>query len=798
MNDDFGEEAVCFFCGSRNLFRDSESDDLICNDCGTQSQNFSQRESAEAENSIATTATRTIRTSRSSNDLAVDEHAIDDTFRVPTLLEFSEAFLSLVELAARRSVDDDLMLPLDRIEGFSNYKERILQDSREIFLLYLERFDESANYFMSKFPGIRISLKDKFLSHNLLTTMLLQMNQSIQVKVNKKLNTEERNTNRKSSEVDTDSDDEGLYDDFDEAEGSSCKVEYVQPSQTSNTRSPKLVRWKDSQNTLIFDSQESSINSPMNIRAGTKSDIFEPQRNLNMEAWEALKSSSISKLSWKDFKDDSLYWKLEILELMPDLNLVTTIVYLAHLCSHTGVASNHFVMWAKMGKYPYLLDAYGNLGEKHRELLKNLVSKWRQDRVDLVSPEELEDSASVLLHCLVDPKDKKEYFLSELFRLNADRMVQRKFLLGNYTMSKVRDLGKHKHRKIEMEDGKQLDSDCSQQSSNASFQLGQYSQESEDTNVIYEDIPKSYHNVGMMCNMFCAALGVENRVLNFSYALMGMPVNITTSDYDADSNGKISNDMRKEKEEPWLPAALELAHPSMLITPSYVIAVIVVACKFCPDWESWRIFLSKDEIFSTAAASSPSLSHQCNTDNDASSSNDDEIFMSRRKKRKHSGSMKQVSESGMPPIYDSNGENPFVKLDAIPTTERKAKKTTNDFKKERTIFTTEDFKTSLSVLSNVPLPHRKRKNQVFGNAVLSDKLGYVRASSTRLASKNGLSVYLAYNRKSIKTSSGVHEPYFKLLSYIADTLCVDRKELHFLVMRFDEEIIYNAKWRQEK
>ena len=805
IEDEFGEEPFCLYCGSTSLFRDEHSDDLICSDCNTQSQSLSQRETTEEDNSMAVTKIKSGST-RKSNFVVVEEDEIEEDFRVPTLLECTEAFISLVEIAAKRSVSEDLMPQLDHIEGFSNFQERVVEDAREIFLLFLERWDESANYFMTKFPGLRISLKDKFLTDSLRQKMLLQMNQSVNMKIKEDMNKEGSTRTKKkikseedSGDHDADSDDDQVGEDSQSQPGSKPQSQDfdVPPSQSS-TRSPKQVRWNDSQDTLLFDSQESCINSPMSTRIGDSPishNWTEPNRNTNKTSWKSLKS--FFKKSWKDFKDDSLYWKLDILDLSPDLNLVTSIVYLAHLRSYTGVASNHFVMWAKMGKYPYLLDAYGHLGETHRKSLQNLKSKWRQDRSKLVSPQKLDQLTIMLLTCLVDPEDEEDNFLSEIYRLNADRLKSKELLEGDYM--KILEKERKKMDKLkEIDTNEKADEmqqqDSSQQSPTRSLHLGQYSQDSEEAPSIFNNIPVSFFNVGMMCSMFCAHLGVENRVLNFSYAIMGMPVYYKENDNEEHQHGEEKlNQMDEDKREYWLPAALELARPSRLISPVHAIAVIVVACKFCPGWERWVIRLSEDEREDEAKGNVSSPPDD-GDDDDSSSSSDNLLFSNRKKKRKSAGSYKgrraenitSFGELGLPPIYDSNGGKTLNYLDSIPKSENKAK------------FTSDDFTASLSVLSNKSSFHRKRKNHVSGNTILSGQMDRSISSENsapnmmKLSNEHGLCEYLAYNRSAVQNSTGVHGPYFTLLSFIADSLCVNRKALHYLVTRFDEEIIFHA------
>ena len=121
MNDEDETDPICLHCGSTNLYRDESSDDLICSDCNTQSQSLSQRENAEDNEGMTTTKRRagTVST-RKSLPATLVEDEIEEGYSVPSLLDCTEAFLSLVEIAARRSVSEDLIPKLDHVEGFRN------------------------------------------------------------------------------------------------------------------------------------------------------------------------------------------------------------------------------------------------------------------------------------------------------------------------------------------------------------------------------------------------------------------------------------------------------------------------------------------------------------------------------------------------------------------------------------------------------------------------------------------------------------------------------------------------------
>lgn len=73
--------------------------------------------------------------------------------------------------------------------------------------------------------------------------------------------------------------------------------------------------------------------------------------------------------------------------------------------------------------------------------------------------------------------------------------------------------------------------------------------------------------VPLMAERLVRVLGFEQRVLDFSLALMGR--------------------LKDAPNDIWLPPTLNSARPDRLWTQAHVLAVIVVACKMTPGWETW-------------------------------------------------------------------------------------------------------------------------------------------------------------------------------------------------------------------
>lgn len=786
MNHDYKDDdlIVCQNCGSTNLYRDDFNDDLICSECNTQSQAFSQRETAEDPEGF-TSSSRRLRmgsSNRKVSNVVLDEDQVDEEYAVPTLLEFSQAFLELIESAAMRSVSEELLPRLDQqgAGGFENYKEETVKTAKEIWCLFLERFDEAANYFMIHYPGFRISLKDRFLTAGMRVYLWKQLSQSYR-------GSEEGQDHDHDNEEDDEYDNDDYEDDDDENdsirndeddvedENNDYTSDYQEDdddddddhdgtmrktSNEPNRSKPSFLRWKRS------FAYNPVTNEKYSQRQVQNSKLQYQDNDPNIQtSWKRLKTM-FSKHSFYP-KDESLYWKLAIIEIFPNLDLATAIVYLAHLCLQTGVSSYLLVAWANSGLYPHLLDGYSRLSPNTRHLLRNVKRKWYRDVKKFPSPEVLDDLASVLLTCLVDPNDSldEDCLLADLYKMNVNRWKNNPFWneTGMWRNLYFRRIVKEKIQRIK-----------SGSTTKGSSKAGCSSQVSDYP----PKVSKTFYNVGLMVNLFCAYLGFEERVLDFTYALIGFPVFCHESQATDD----------------WLPAPLQLAQPHLIVTPLHALAVIVVACKFVPGWDKWVIQLTEEDDAhhdDNTRVESRSASGADDKDSENSDSDQSEIILAAKRtfKRKKTsffveddefspkGNVESTANVKFSDIPHNNcdGENAFGYLDSITKDER-----TNKRKYE--------FPSTFSWRKKVSLDNVQTEVSVKGTKVLAD-CALSRNIACELKSSFGLSDYYAEKGFNNICISGVYNPYAMLLSYIKDRLYVDVNSLHLLVTRLDDEIL---------
>ena len=490
------------------------------------------------------TSKRRIQRSTGRKRAIMVEDEIVENFYVPTLMDFVEAFSELIESAARRSVSEDLLPKLDEFGEFENYKDEVVKNAKEIWCLFLERFDEAANYFMINYPGFRISLKDRFLTKSMREILWKQLYQSFRGNLkedhdnnyksdsdyeNNDHGGDEENANNSDdydidSEGDNNKDDENLQNDDDDDDDFSESYHNDDGDQdgTVQENNQDLEKDKNMQSRVNFTTSSKSKRSksvfvrwrkPLSYGIKNKGDKHKHsltpklsvlnERDSPKTSWKLLKDL-FSEYGLKT-KDDSLYWKLAIVEIYPDLDLVTTIVYLSHLHAQTGVSSYHFVAWVNMGLYPHLIDGYGQLSAGTQHILRNVKKKWRRNIKTLPNPEKFDELGSVLLTSLVDPNDDSHNsFLADLYRMNVNRIRNIPFWAGtkgNAFYSKILQ-----ERKAEIEKDKSNSSPKQMTIPNKQGEkeriettnhLGQSNEEDREGILYPPQVSKTFYNVGL-------------------------------------------------------------------------------------------------------------------------------------------------------------------------------------------------------------------------------------------------------------------------------------------------------------
>ncbi|KAL3775134.1 hypothetical protein ACHAW5_010322 [Stephanodiscus triporus] len=97
----------------------------------------------------------------------------------------------------------------------------------------------------------------------------------------------------------------------------------------------------------------------------------------------------------------------------------------------------------------------------------------------------------------------------------------------------------------------------------------------------------SLYNVPLLAARMIQDFGFGQAILDYTLALMGVE-NVATEEElgrDSSASPRTADDMSPKV----LPPPLKCASPEKLYTPLHVAAVIMISCKLCPNWESWKI-----------------------------------------------------------------------------------------------------------------------------------------------------------------------------------------------------------------
>ena len=222
-------------------------------------------------------------------------------------------------------------------------------------------------------------------------------------------------------------------------------------------------------------------------------------------------------------------------DLEPSSSFLASVVYLALMQLRKGVASMHIRSWLSNGSIPYGKAAFNMLPKKLQDSLVLIQPFFHANLVP--SCAFLEQNADLLIiACGISHPDSgatdHDYARSQMHGFPGK---------GIYVSTYIKRIGVEQRK---------------------------------PTGSLFVD------NIPLMAMRFIADLGLSQKVLDYSLALMGL---FTPEEKTLGS--KI-----------WLPPTLNVASPGRLVSPIHILAVIVVACKMCKGWEKWSIFIRKQNL----------------------------------------------------------------------------------------------------------------------------------------------------------------------------------------------------------
>lgn len=246
-----------------------------------------------------------------------------------------------------------------------------------------------------------------------------------------------------------------------------------------------------------------------------------------------------------------------VLKMQPSLTLLLAILQLA--CNHlrTGIAPHHLTMWVSSGQLPHALNGYAMLPSDMKEGVEMVKNFFGNSYVP--PPSVIADLTGMLATACSWYGDRKDTSRTKINEESPEEACI---------------------------DESVLDIDISRSSTK--------------TEVVANEpcIQTSPYNIPLLAARMVQDFGFDQTVFNNTMALMGIPNDDSKSSVAKQGEEEGSDESKNATEDQIrsqtnatnkLPPQLDCASPEKLYTPLHIAALIVIACKLCPGWESWRI-----------------------------------------------------------------------------------------------------------------------------------------------------------------------------------------------------------------
>jgi len=858
-NEHSTNPVICTNCHSSNFYRDSTTDNLVCYECHTQSQSQSQREVADDDdffNLAAKTYGKTIR----SRNRRVEDHELDGSKSLPDVVDCCEAFQYLLKLAAERAVELSGIgfcaegevakaASTEDAGGDGNgenleelAKRAMLTLVKEIWFAYLESWQSAVEYFRKMFPEVRFSFRDSFLS--------VQQKSMIHRHISARILKNAHDAKRLGKADPGWTGKVELNDDDGNGNGNgNGKMRRKRKANSSKNETRKRLKLEsESSNSDTQTDGSISTTASRDTHYTGHDHIITNQNGSNNTCQryyrEPLTSVRHMLRQLHHNKDHTVDKNEAALRLEPSMTLIASIVHLALLRLHTGIASFHLTSWAANGSYPYILNAFVHLP---RRLQKNMkpIRRMFADKT-LPHPAEIDQMTDLLiLACDLDMMRDRDNEFAKLQRNNFHCCNTKKLteLFTGRSANKLiaikdENIGDNQNTTIKEDHVVKIPIDlASRHNKKEDKYVPLQRNEHETVLTTVTTQPSKRHvyqdNVPMMACRFVMDLGLDQCVLDISLALMGM--------YRRDESKQRQKNQQQShhstrSEVEWLPGPLHGASPDRIVSPLHVMAVIVAACKMCPNWEGWQVRLASDIIDSDTTNSIDggrgTLDKiQDRRESSVKTDDDDDSWTKRFCKYDDNGDKleplfkknKDLKGQRFIPCEDDdinfvgNGRMLEEYLDFVEETHGSSLPVLEQYRED--ISSIKDVYSSIEKHRDDPIHRSNRGLSVKPNAVLAgapnpNKPRRIKLKGTNLyhlllcrhrgatwTDANGFGEYVVYkNLKShaaTKNTYGCytettpepfHPHYGLLIEFAADTMGAEPGELHYLVSALDEEI----------
>ncbi|KAL7489050.1 hypothetical protein ACHAW6_014635 [Cyclotella cf. meneghiniana] len=561
-DDENLNKEICPHCSGRDFYEDPVTGTLTCSSCYTASQTATQEEIdiGDGLELAAMSGGRRTKTRNSGGEgggrggkTARDLREYDRSKRLPDaescclafqwlLWDASKCVAKLIGMSERRWRAQDEYLDFNNMDRPHFILELTV---KRIWFAYLRSWTEGAAVYSAKYPEMRVSFRDLFLEDTRRSVIARHLSVTVGKRVEKEIISEMQ------LKLQSDPHGSGV------TQSEDASVSSVGSISITSTHSPKAGSNYSSQihpnDTATFSSTTKTIRKRRAILSIPKlcNRVFKSSQRSRDQSRRRPNGT---------YEFDSHQAALKI---QPSLTLLLSILHLALMHLQTGIAPYHLTAWVANGLLPHALNGYALLPLKLKDRMVTIKKFFIKS---VVPPADVVDDLAFLVAAAIGwYGGTRSFDDGDMPRHHDDEVNQE-------TSSNASDSGSSRKRK------------------HSSLQLAATSIASSRKRVHGKDNgkdsnPKSYtnqslYNVPLLTARMVQDLDFGQEVLNNALALMGLKLKpAADAKYEDGENDTTYHHV----------LSLPSASLNKLYTPLHVASVIVVACKLCHKWETWKI-----------------------------------------------------------------------------------------------------------------------------------------------------------------------------------------------------------------
>ena len=559
---------TCPLCSGTLFYNDPVTGTRTCQTCYTQSQTATQEELDYDEGiGLAAHVGKRTYTARGGGTgrqrggrVGRPLTEYDRSRKLPDSTRCCLAFQWLLWDASKcvsklAGIQEDNASESDHPDHNGNRNPSIMEQTvKRIWFAYLHTWMEATREYSKQYPEMRVSFRDYFLEDMQKTHLMRHLSVTIGKRVEdgmlEEIREEMQQKHRENRHNKDENDEEKSCSSFEHLSTSFDCAEDENIAHPSSNHRPAAKRDKRLRRPFLTIAQLRRHVLPSN-----------PKRHLNgiyeMHPHQA------------------------VLKIQPSLTLLLSILQLALTHLRTGVAPYHLTRWVANGQLPHGLNGYARLPTRHKkriEMAKNFFVR------SFVPP------AGVVAN-LTD-------MLATACSWYDDEMADIKPSITD--VSNICNSVPEIHPPLQNSDICHSSKTAYLFSEKGSAAHDAASSKSNVTAVDHGYHTKSLFNVPLLASRMVRDFGFDQRVLDNTLALMGVESSCSwgkeacKTEDDSDHQIECRDASVSQTSEHCVKldstlASLKCMTPDKLYTPLHVAAVIMLACKQCPGWETWKI-----------------------------------------------------------------------------------------------------------------------------------------------------------------------------------------------------------------